>query len=234
MINQKNDYILVLGSKPNSKIPKIQVDSIFAANGAAEIAKNYLNLFPKTIFTSVIGAREFEMNQEVQKRVLLSNPDILISRLGYLDHRKYEFELKTKFIFLSNFEQFKMQSQFFSLNMIDVLYCESFYERGFVKRIIHLYKSMKNNRLTGVSTGFFSILYALNKNPSKKIIISGIGMKGGGHYYNKISDRYTKRSFVDRKLILNLKSEYRKRLYTTDEELSRNANLKFWEGKDFI
>ena len=65
MINQKNDYILVLGSKPNSKIPKIQVDSIFAANGAAEIAKNYLNLFPKTIFTSVIGAREFEMNQEV-------------------------------------------------------------------------------------------------------------------------------------------------------------------------
>ena len=37
MLSQKN--VLVLGSKPDSVLPDLQVSSIYAANGAAERAK---------------------------------------------------------------------------------------------------------------------------------------------------------------------------------------------------
>ena len=37
--------ILVLGSKPNSKIPDSHFDKIYSANGAAERALNYRNKY---------------------------------------------------------------------------------------------------------------------------------------------------------------------------------------------
>ena len=52
-------------------------------------------------------------------------------------------------------------------------------------KIKRLFKLLKKGSINGVSTGFFSILYALNES-NHKVIISGIGMEGGGHYYNKI------------------------------------------------
>ena len=38
------NYVLVLGSKPNSKIPKIKVENVHSANGAAEIVPELLSL----------------------------------------------------------------------------------------------------------------------------------------------------------------------------------------------
>ena len=56
-------------------------------------------------------------------------------------------------------------------------------------------------------------------------------MSGGGHYYNQKSDRYTKRSIVDRKLVLKLKKYYKNRLITTDKELSINGNIQLWSNE---
>ena len=59
-MSKKN--ILVLGSKPGSMLPNIKVEKIYTANGAAEKAQKYLDRFPNTRITAVIGGREFEMN----------------------------------------------------------------------------------------------------------------------------------------------------------------------------
>ena len=61
-MSKKN--ILVLGSKPGSMLPNIKVEKIYTANGAAEKAQKYLDRFPNTPFTAVIGGREFEKNED--------------------------------------------------------------------------------------------------------------------------------------------------------------------------
>ena len=159
-MDNKNDYVLILGSKPGSPMPNIEVTDVYAANGAAERAKTYKTFFPSANIISVIGAREFEKNIEVQKRVLDASPDIVVSRSGKLDLEKYNFKKNTKFITFSNFEQLMIQSNFFNFHILDIILKETYYESKFFKKIVHLIKSMKSGRLTGASTGFFSILYA--------------------------------------------------------------------------
>ena len=81
-------YVLVLGSKPGSKLPNIKVEKIFTANGAAERAIKYLDRFPDTLFTAVVGNNEFTKNNIVQSKVIKSNPDILLSRSGSINFEK--------------------------------------------------------------------------------------------------------------------------------------------------
>ena len=100
-----------------------------------------------------------------------------------------------------------------------------------------MFKAVKNRSLIGASTGFFTILYALMKHTDKKVVISGIGMSGSGHYYNEKSDRYSNRSLVDRKLILNMKNFFLHKLYITDQNLADVSGIKIWKSeiiKDFV
>ena len=98
----------------------------------------------------------------------------------------------------------------------------------FIKKIKHLFNAFKSSSLVGVSTGFFSILYALSNHPKKKILIAGIGMSGGSHMYSD-ANRYNKRSIVDRRLMLSLKDRFKSRLYTTDIDLSKFCDLKYFK-----
>jgi hypothetical protein len=70
-------------------------------------------------------------------------------------------------------------------------------------------------------------LYALKEYPNHSIIISGIGMKGGGHYYNDKKNYSTNRSNVDRGLIKRLKDKYIKRLYSPDQEFCSLVNINY-------
>lgn len=223
-----NKYILVLGSKPNSFIPNLNYSHIYAANGAAEkivgLRKN-----SKTVeFTSIVGGLEFLKNLKVQKRVIKSNPDNLISRINKIDIKKYNFSKQPNYEFFSNFKQLMFQSNFFKFGFLDIILKEMNYENKLLYKLKHLFKSIKTGGSIGASTGFFAILYALNKHPEHNMIISGIGMSGGGQYYDINSDRYTKRARVDNKLILNLKKKYKDRLFTTDKNLSQYGKLKIF------
>ena len=91
----------------------------------------------------------------------------------------------------------------------------------------------------GASTGFYSILLALYENPDCEVIVSGIGLVEGGHYYttndsygfvskttkelisrNKISlnntFRNTSRYRVERYLINMITRKYHKRIISPD------------------
>ena len=57
MQNQNN--ILILGSKPGSKLPNIKVDVIYSANGAAERASLYKKFYPDTFHIAVVGGKYF-------------------------------------------------------------------------------------------------------------------------------------------------------------------------------
>tara|TARA_B110000259_G_C13855639_1_gene338642 strand:+ start:66 stop:752 length:687 start_codon:yes stop_codon:yes gene_type:complete len=226
-MNDNNEYILVLGSKPDCRIPNLPFKYIYAANGAIEIANEYKKRFSKFELISILSGREFEKNLEVKKRVLNSSPDKIICRLGKVDLKKYNFPKKVNFQYLSNYQQLKIQSNFFNYGLINIFFLETFYEKNFLKKIMHMFRSIRRGALVGTSTGFFAILCALLKHPDKQILISGIGMIGGGHKYSD-KDRYNKRSIVDRKLILTLKESYKNKLITTDKDLAKNANINFY------
>ena len=94
-------------------------------------------------------------------------------------------------------------------------------------------KTIKYFRFSGVSTGFFAILYALKKHPNSKVIITGIGMSFGGYFYDKKGSRYNNRSKVDIALMKNIKMKYKERLFTIDSEFSRLTGIKFIDVKTF-
>jgi hypothetical protein len=232
-VETENNLVLIVGSKPGAKFPDLDVSYIYTANGAAERAKEYLSKYSKASFASIISGREFENNIEVQKRVVSANPKELISRSDYINISNYNFCSSIKFKFYSNFKQFLFQGQFFKLNLIDVLFCEFTYMSSIKEKINFLLYTIKNFKFNGVSTGFFAILYALKFHPQSKIIITGIGMQGGGHFYNQKSTRYTNRSKVDKALMNCMKLVYKKRLFTVDSELAKTVGINFLDVKTF-
>ena len=80
------DYnVLVLGSKPDSKLPNIKVSKIYTANGAAERASFYRKKYPENELICTTGASEFARNEHVSKRIINSKPNRLIIRSGVIN-----------------------------------------------------------------------------------------------------------------------------------------------------
>ncbi len=229
-MSEKNKYILVLGSKPNSKLPSIEVSNIYAANGSSEIGVYYKKFYPNSILTSIVGAKEFERNLEVQRRILESSPVELICRLGHIDISKYKLPNNIKYSFFSNYRGLFFQASFLKKNILDSIIKETYYEKKIIDKIKHLYRCFRGGHIGGFSTGFFSALYALKKHPESQIILSGIGISAGPRFYKHESrGDHDRRSFVDRKLILCLKKKYISRLITTDIEMANKAGIQIWD-----
>ena len=143
------------------------------------------------------------------------------------------FQKKTNYEFFSFKEALFFQSQFFKLNILDILIKEFYYEEKISSKIIHVLRLIKDGKLGGVSTGFFSILHALKLYPESDIIISGIGMSFGGHFYDKKGSRYNNRSKVDIALMKNLKKKFKNRLYTLDVDLNTNTKINLFKLETF-
>lgn len=249
-INKK--YVLVLGSKPESLFPDIRVEKIYSANGAAERALNYKKKYPNIEHVALTGAKEFMENENVSKRIILSKPDQLIVRMGKIIIPK-ELEITKKISYTNQKDQSKFQSKFYKLGILDLLIAESFfYELNPIKMINHIKMCLMYRGFLGASTGFYSILLALYENPDCEVIVSGIGLVEGGHYYttkdsygfvskttkelisnNKIklenNFRNTSRCRVERFLINRIKNIYKKRIISTDETMVYHGKLKKWE-----
>ena len=231
----KDSNILVIGSKPGSKLPKISVDKIYTANGAAERATHYRRNYLKNELTCIVVAREFNKNEYVRGRIIRAKPKRIIIRSGTI-HLPIELKEQTNLTYLSNYAQWVYQSKFFKYKKISLLLSEIFHQKKFVDKFLHIVKLIKNNYIQGVSSGFYAILVSLEENPKSNIIISGIGMNGGKQFYkSKRSNFFTydSRARVDRFLIKRLLKKFKKRLYTLDSDLAEIASIKQWEGNSF-
>ena len=103
-------YILILGSKPDSMFPDIKVKKIYSANGAAERALDYKLRYPNVPHVALISSREFEENDKVKNRVIKSKPDRIYCSSGSVPIPN---ELKdTHFETLSIQERFYFQQNF--------------------------------------------------------------------------------------------------------------------------
>jgi len=221
----ENNFVLVLGSKPESKLPNIDVSKVYSANGAAERALNYFNKFGKKELTCVCGSMEFFKNEEVRSRVIKAEPSFIYFRSGKIDRENLNQYIKnTKFVSLSRNEQILFQSQFLKYRIFSILRAEWNHEKDFKSKFKHLFKIFRQGGMLGASTGLYSIMLAKFENPSKKILVSGIGIKSiGDSFYGTIGT--TKRVHVDKKIFFDLDDSIKDNLSTTDQEMSEFCSI---------
>ncbi len=224
-INQSKN-ILVLGSKKDLILPETIVNKVYFANGAILLEdrikkeKNYESIL-------VTGARIYLRHSEIKEIILRSKPSRFIIRGDiHIDDIRKNFSHNFVYdYFKSNREINKFQKKFFKQGLFSVIMAELFYEKGIISKVIHFIKILLGKDI-GVSTGFFSLLLALEENKEAKIIISGISFSEGRHNFEKKRD-FINRARVDKFLFENLKMEYKNRIYTTDKTQSQNLNIKY-------
>ena len=246
-------YILILGSKPDSKFPNVKVKKIYSANGAAERALEYKQRYPNIPHVALISSREFDENDKVRNRVIKSKPDRIYCSPGSVILPN---ELKdTDFETLSIKERFYFQTKFYKLRSLDMYFGELFYEKKIYNIIKHIYRCISYKGFDGVTTGLYSVMLAAAENPDAKIIVSGIGLIEGGHFYEKdaygyISQRQVKliknrkkihenkyrntaRSRVERFLVGRFKKTFKKNIFTVDDSMVKYGSINKWDGGVF-
>jgi len=219
--------VLVLGSKKDLVIPKVGINKAYFANGAIS-KSNQLN--KKKDFESILvtGARIYLRHPEIQQLIFKSKPSRFVIRGDiHIKDIVKNFPYKFKYnCFKTNKEINKFQKFFFKGGLFTIYLSEFFYEKKLIYKIIHFFKIILS-RSVGVSTGFFSLLLALEENKMSKIIISGISFKEGNHFYHKPRS-FINRARVDNYLFKKLKKKYKDKIFTTDLEQAKNLNIKYF------
>jgi hypothetical protein len=139
-----------------------------------------------------------------------------------------------KIKYLNQKNQWNFQKKFFKYGGLTLLIGELFYNVNFLKKIRYFFRSLKKDSFQGMSTGFFAILLALKENPKCNIIVSGIGMSGGGHFYKNARNKkfnYNARSGVDRYLIKKIDKELKKRIFSVDLDFVKLGEVNQFREK---
>lgn len=251
--NEENKRILVLGSKPNSRIFN-DVDIVFGANASLHYYKKEVEYVKsKVAVWGVLGTK-------ILDKVLNSGADELVC----LGHEPKVFEKKAgvfsrfgnniNYTVLSFFERRHLVEEIVGSkgpNLSDVFFNLSF-EKKF--NVIYACFNFINENLDSIkgnydwplplrpSAGIFSLLIAIAKfGRSSKYFISGIGV-GDRHYYpsssggieNKYTDESNQRLAIfgmdshleaDIEILKKVAKNYD--ISTTDFELSKVCGLKY-------
>ena len=251
-----SNNILILGSKKGSKLPNIQVDKIYSANGAAERALHYKKLYPNTPHTALVAGKYFLECEEVKERVIKSKPDKLMVRSGPITVPDEFNNYKCEIVQWNSKKDLRIQSQYCKLGWLDIVFGEiMFYEDDFLTKLRHLYRCIKHRGFLGCSTGLFAVFLAAMENPNSNIITSGIGLVEGTRFYEedniygfiskKNSELVKKRNIklnkfnnvsrfrVERFLAKRIKDLYKNKIISLDKDFVNNAFGRLWQGGTF-
>ena len=164
-------------------MPDVECNKIYSSNASAKRTDAYFKKFGEVDHTCIIGARHFQGNTEVNQSVTNSKINNLIVR-GLTKISKENFITNPEIIYLNNKQQFEIQSNFFNISFFTYILGELKYENSLFEKIKHLIKCIKNKKFLGVSTGFFSLIYAYINDPEAELIVSGIGMMEDDRIYD--------------------------------------------------
>jgi len=216
------NYVVVIGSKPNSTLPDINPVRVYTANSAASLSSKYAGAEK----ICIAGGNEIK-KENVFNAVYSAQPKRLVLRGGGDSVRNVFNDLVIQLEILEWKLQFQYQKKFFSAFYIWFYDFTLMTNLSPKKCLAYLLKFQKKPRPQGVSTGMFAILRALDENPYSTIIVCGIGLMGGGHF-DGIGKMSQGRGLVDFKLFKLLSAKHKERILTTDDDFSRLGGvLKF-------
>lgn len=221
--------ILVLGSGHQKKIKNIDFAKIYAANASIIKSKNYSSDSKKISINLVTTVNSLKSDIPTRRNANIIKPKKIFIRRG--NQKKFNginFSYVSKNF--SSKKQKSFQNKFFYFGKLLLFISEILYGNSFIDKFNYLknYFIYKKNFL-GVSTGFFSILLALDENPRSKIFISGISMSNSYHFYKLIGKekKIMTRHKVDKFMIKFLKKKFKLRMYTNDKKFSEIAKINF-------
>ena len=216
------NYVVVIGSKPNSILPDINPVRVYTANSAASLSSKYAGAEK----ICIAGGNEIK-KENIFNAVHSAQPKRLVLRGGDDSVRNLFKDLVIQLEILEWKLQFQYQKKFFPALQIWLYDFICITKLSPKKCLTYLLKFHKKPRPQGVSTGVFAIIKALDENPCSTIVVCGIGLMGGGHFDGN-GKMPRRRGLVDFKLFKLLSAKHKERILTTDDDFSRLGGvLKF-------
>ena len=217
----KSEYCIVLGSKPQALLPEVNPAHVFSANAAAALASNYKDKV--VAHTAIVSSLQYK-NATVFQKVINSKPSEIIIR-GHKIKKNPDPVDNIPISYISGNEQFRLESKYFGIYRL-----RAFLLRPGINKIKSFIRHMQGvDYIFGSSTGLWSILYALDQYPEKKVIVAGIGLAAGGHFYGKGEFR-NEDGIKDYLVAKHLKKEAKDRLVSTDPKFAERVGVSLWDG----
>ena len=216
-----SDYCIVLGSKPNAPLPDVQPVRVFSANAAAALEKHYR--YAETVHRAIVSSLQYK-NDTVFQKIVQAKPDEIIIR-GHKIKNNPDPVDGIKVVYFDGNKQFRLETKYFGVYNL-----RAFLLRPGIKKIKSLIRHVQGiDYIFGTSTGLWSVLYALDMYPGKKVIVAGVGLQGGGHFYGKGEFR-NEDGIKDYLIAKHLHKDAKERLYTTDPYFSEHVGVALWDG----
>lgn len=226
MTNQESKHILILGSKPLSDLPAVNPKLIITANGAAMLA-SYYRISDKNLLHHAIIASGQLNNLDVVTNVKNSMPSRLIVRKSINDVSGdlYGIGREANKIY-SDIEQLNLQKAYLGLWP----YVDLFAEKSLKNKIRRICSwSLGRYVPFGVSTGLWALIYALHvRAPNDEIIVAGIGLNPGGHFYGRGS--FQSETAMKDRFLCRFLHKHMRLVSTTDDCLSAALRVRTWSG----
>ncbi|MGM0739669.1 MAG: hypothetical protein ACQETM_10985 [Bacteroidota bacterium] len=214
-------YCLVLGSKPGAPLPDVEPAHIFTANAAAALISQYSQT--SAPHTAVVSSLQYK-NMTVFEKVVHSKPDEIVIR-GHKKGKNPQPVDDIPVIYLPGKEQFRLETRYFGISNY-----RAFLLRPGINKLKAAIRHIQGvDYIFGSSTGLWTVLYALDRYPDHTIIVAGVGLQGGAHFYGK--DEFRNEDGIKDYLIAGkLSPKARKRVRTTDENFAERTGVSMWDG----
>lgn len=238
--DSKVEKVVVLGSKPQGKLPDVNVPVVLAANGAVELAVKYRNKYGSYII-GLVPLRELKLHQHICESFIKAQPDEVIIMGGekkeselfvrsqlklinatvtVLSHNDVNWKLAK---YLGN-ARYRLAFAFLKHRGLSYLITQALPDFFKKREFLWIHRS----------TGLGAILYSLNrfKNLSQ-VILGGINFTEGGHF-NGVGQFTAKTAFADKVTIQSWPSELKRHILTTEEDSIEISKLGLWEGEIMV
>ncbi|TCK62357.1 hypothetical protein [Seleniivibrio woodruffii] len=220
--------ILILGSKPDPIIPKKDYDTVVFVNGSIHLkndkitSRQVVHIMSSSILfgESLLIEKTVDCfrNKSVDEAVVITYfPDK--KSIEDISKRLLELNYTYNRITLYSPEEFEQKFLFFSHVQYWKTFLINIFNKNFsCKEKINTARSYLRGRVH-LSTGFFSIFYALKEKDIAEVVVSGIGMVTGGYSYLSGYRGHQYKDFIALQLLKN--TGYVSRLNFTDSELNK-------------
>ncbi|OGG51602.1 hypothetical protein A2704_04545 [Candidatus Kaiserbacteria bacterium RIFCSPHIGHO2_01_FULL_54_36b] len=231
------DTIVVLGSKPDARLPAVAAPAVFAANNAVELAVHYREKYGSRIVALTAGD-ELAKHEHIQRSYAKAMPDEIVLLGGD------EADLTTFVRETLGFQGTLTYLSFYKRNRGLIgelgrgkyaLIADILRERGVIHALLHGIPDLLLRSDTAWlyrSTGINAILYAKRIYPYADVVTAGIGLKAGGHFTGG-GEFKEKTAKADRTFMRHWPRSARPWLSTTDEALAEMADVPGWSGETF-
>lgn len=228
------DTVLVIGTKPGSFLPNIKPKKIYTANMGIERSIFYKQKNLNTKIISVVGNGFFNFRDYINK-LKHSHPNELVTTNGKINLKEFfdtDFINEIKYRYIENkgkdLQRKYFNSIIFRLADMGLIFTNKNKLFGILRYVYNIL--IKQRPPMGFTTGCLTVLLALIENNTYKVIVTGIGLKGGKHHHQSNRSYPDYRGWADAYLMKRLPASLKSRLITTDLNFSKIVGVKLLEN----